>query len=145
MEAAGLHFQITLPVFGQWFQDVGKGEEEYGHSGESRILGGSGLAQAGWGAAGVEGAATPPPTPAPEPRPRQQCPAEQKRSAPSAGSCEEATEPGEANSPLLPAVASVAGRDISLCYSFHSPSAADYCHQHAESTHYNVSLEKSGT
>lgn len=100
-------------------------EEEYGHSGLSRILGGSGLAQAGWRAAGMEGAATP----GPPPPPRQQCRVEQRRSAPSAGSCEEATEPGEAGSPLVAAAAARGGSpslylSASLAFSaaFQSPS-----------------------
>lgn len=41
-----------------WPGPEGEEEEEYGHSGQSRILGGSEVAQAGWRAAGVEGAAT---------------------------------------------------------------------------------------
>ena len=55
----------------------------------------------------------------PEPPPRQQCRVEQRHSAPSAGSCEEATEPGEASSPL---VAEAAARQVSQPVSASQPS-----------------------
>ena len=77
------------------------------------------LEEVGWPKLGGEQPACRAPQHAPpQPQPRQQCPAEQRRSAPSAGSCEEATEPREASSPL---VAAAAARRVSQPVSVSQP------------------------
>lgn len=78
------------------------------------------LEEEGWPKLGGEQLArrAPQPPGAPPPPPRQQCRVEQRRSAPSAGSCEEATEPGEASSPL---VAAAAARRVSQPVSVSQP------------------------